>query len=87
DYAIWQRQLFTTDYLKADLDYWLSALDELPGVHRFPTDRPRPSVQSHCGAVITSVVKVDITHRLQQYARTANVTLFMILHSALTVVL
>ena len=41
DYAIWQRQHFTGDYLEAQLDWWEN---ELRGVETLdiPTDYPRP---------------------------------------------
>ena len=47
DYAHWQREMLQGPYLERDLKYWRTLLGvDLPSVD-LPTDRPRPTTQSH----------------------------------------
>lgn len=71
----------------ADLDYWRRQLGgELPHLE-LPTDRPRPAVQTFRGWHIVVDLPPELEERLQQLARRHNVTFFMVLFAAFSVLL
>ena len=87
DFAQWQRYTLTPEYLKSDLTYWTNKLHGHEGYLALPTDRPRPGVQNHVGAVVRFKIEPPIVHALRQLADGTNATLFMILFSAFVVLL
>ncbi|MBY6705276.1 amino acid adenylation domain-containing protein [Rhodococcus sp. BP-241] len=92
DYTLWQRDRLGSEddpssLVSTQLAYWTAALTGAPDRIDIPTDRPRPSVPSHRGGVVTTTVGVDTHRRLVDLARRENATLFMAVHTALAVVL
>ena len=82
DYAVWQRQWLQGEALEAQLNYWKDKLGgELP-VLELPTDRPRPAVQTHRGAMESLALPKELTDALQAMSRREGVTLFMTLLAA-----
>ena len=82
DYAVWQRQWLQGEALKAQLSYWKDKLGgELP-VLELPTDRPRPAVQTHRGAIESLALPKELSDALQAMSRREGVTLFMTLLAA-----
>ena len=82
DYAVWQRQWLQGEALEAQLNYWKDKLGgELP-VLELPTDRPRPAVQTHRGAIESLALSKELTEALQAISRREGVTLFMTLLAA-----
>ena len=68
--------------LEAQLNYWKDKLGgELP-VLELPTDRPRPAVQTHRGAIESLALSKELTDALQAMSRREGVTLFMTLLAA-----
>ncbi|MGW0705519.1 non-ribosomal peptide synthetase/type I polyketide synthase [Streptomyces sp. NPDC002643] len=64
------------------LDYWRSHLPADVPVLGLPTDKPRPSVQTHNGASEFFVLNEELSARVHALAREHNVTVFMVLLSA-----
>ncbi|MEU7633757.1 amino acid adenylation domain-containing protein [Nocardia sp. NPDC049220] len=92
DYSVWQRELLGDESdpnsLAAEqIAYWQRSLAGLPDQLDLPTDRPRPAVQSFAGGKVD--VRVDAaTHQaLVDLGRDHNATLFMVVHTALAVLL
>ena len=52
DYAAWQRRLLDAGHHDTELAYWKTELADVPALE-LPTDRPRPALQTHHGAVHT----------------------------------
>ena len=82
DYAVWQRQWLQGEALEAQSTYWKDKLGgELP-VLELPTDRPRPAIQTHRGAMELLALPKELTEGLQAMSRREGVTLFMTLLAA-----
>ncbi len=92
DYALWQqRALGSPDdpasVVGRQLDYWQHQLAGAPNVLDLPMDRPRPQVATHRGASVSTPLPVEVCARVNRLARERGVTSFMVMHSALTVLL
>jgi hypothetical protein len=86
DYSSWERQRLEGPVL-ADLeDYWRAALAGLPA-SRFPTDRPRPLVASHDGAVEGISIGHELLDGLRELSRRSGTPLPVTLLAALQVLL
>ncbi|ORI16486.1 long-chain fatty acid--CoA ligase [Rhodococcus sp. 1168] len=92
DYSLWQREVLGSEddpdsVLSEQISYWAEALAGVPEQIALPTDFPRPARASlhgdRCGFTIAS----DIAARVQKTAREHNSTVFMVVHSALAVLL
>ncbi|WP_330228571.1 amino acid adenylation domain-containing protein [Nocardia sp. NBC_00508] len=92
DYSMWQRDLLGAEddpesLAAKQIAYWKQALAGLPDQLDLPSDRPRPLTRSYAGGLVA--VRIDAeTHRaLTELARTEGATLFMVVHTALAVLL
>ncbi|MFJ9370512.1 amino acid adenylation domain-containing protein [Nocardia sp. NPDC101769] len=92
DYTLWQHTLLGSesdpDSVAAhQIAYWKTALAELPEQLELPTDRPRPPTQSFAGDKAAISIDAETHTRLAALARAHNMTLFMVVHTALAVLL
>ncbi|MGW0184084.1 condensation domain-containing protein, partial [Nocardia sp. NPDC003345] len=92
DYSIWQRELLgdesDPESLAAEqVDYWRTALAGVPDQLDLPADRPRPAVQSYAGGRVPVAIDAATHAALQRVAQQQGATLFMVVHSALAVLL
>ncbi|MDR7123183.1 hypothetical protein J2W69_004171, partial [Rheinheimera soli] len=87
DYAHWQRNWLQGEVLEKLLSYWENQLADAPPVHGLPLDYPRPAIRQHQGAVVSGQLSSDIAIGLQRLAQRTQLTPFMLLHSALSLVL
>ncbi|MDQ2869303.1 MAG: amino acid adenylation domain-containing protein [Acidobacteriota bacterium] len=87
DYAVWQREWMQGDRLEQEIRYWRQQLAGAPALLEFPTDFPRPALQTSVGRRIRSVVGSDVVGLLRAFSRSEGVTLFMTLLAAFQVVL
>ncbi|MEX2970010.1 non-ribosomal peptide synthase/polyketide synthase [Streptomyces sp. C184] len=81
DVAHWQRKARTGPAAEDQLHYWK---ERLTGVEplQLPADRPRPPVQTRNGASTGLVLPPETAHRLKEFGRTRQTTLFMTLVAA-----
>ncbi|MDF5730566.1 MAG: SDR family NAD(P)-dependent oxidoreductase, partial [Rhizonema sp. PD38] len=82
DFALWQRQWLSGAVLEQQLQYWKSQLQDAPELLQLPTDRPRPSIQTHRGATENFSLSIQLTQKLQALSRQTGSTLFMTLLAA-----
>ncbi|MFH5206845.1 amino acid adenylation domain-containing protein [Antrihabitans sp. NCIMB 15449] len=92
DYALWKQDLLgsESDPASAQSDqmaYWRIQLDALPEQLDLPSDRPRPDVASQRGAAYDFTIPAEQHRNLNKIASEQNSTLFMVVHSALAVLL
>ncbi|MGW5289891.1 amino acid adenylation domain-containing protein [Rhodococcus pyridinivorans] len=92
DYTLWQLDVLGSETdpdspLSRQIEHWTGALAGAPEVLTLPTDRPRPPRRSMRGAVHEFVIDGDIARAVDTVARERNVTTFMVVHAALSVLL
>ncbi len=87
DFAVWQRQKLSGEFLDKLLHYWKQQLAGIPALLELPTDYPRRSVQRYRGKTEYLYVSAEVTQRLQQLSQQSGVTLFMTLVAIFTTLL
>jgi amino acid adenylation domain-containing protein len=87
DFAHWQRGWLQGEVGETHLSYWTGQLARLPQMLEFPTDKPRPTVQSYHGAYHTQAFSKETSDALKALSNRQGVTLFMTLLSAYHIVL
>ena len=92
DYTLWQRaqlgDLEDTDSRIAEqLGYWEQELAGLPERLELPTDRPYPPVADYRGASVLVDWPAQLQQQIARVARDHNVTSFMVVQTALAVLL
>ncbi|WP_234537015.1 condensation domain-containing protein [Streptomyces shenzhenensis] len=86
DYARWQRELVADSRLDGELGYWRERLSDPPALE-LPTDRPRPGRMDFAGATHGFTIPGALVQRLREVGAQETATLFMVLLTALTVLL
>jgi len=87
DYAWWQREHLTDEAHAEQVRYWRGQLANLPAPATLQTDRPRPAVPTHRGALARFTVPDATTSTLKAFCRQEGVTLFMLLEAAFSTLL
>ncbi|MCB1293515.1 MAG: amino acid adenylation domain-containing protein, partial [Gordonia sp.] len=92
DVALWQHEhLGSPDdpasVVGRQLGYWREQLAGLPDVVEIPTDRPRPPRASGRGAQVGFTIPAATAARIDEVSAQAGVTPFMVVHTALAVLL
>jgi non-ribosomal peptide synthetase component F len=87
DFAHWQRQWLQGETLESHLAYWKKQLgSDLPALD-LPTDRPRPTLQTFCGATLHLMLDRSTTAALRRIGRRHGATPFMTLLTAFKILL
>ncbi len=87
DYAAWQHQALDGEHLNRQADFWREHLGGAPALLSLPTDRPRPAMQSYRGGDVPVQITPALRERLERFCQQHNVTLFMALLSAWSVLM
>ena len=87
DYARYQRASFSGKRRAALLDYWRKQLSGSPDALDFPTDFPRPAVQSDRGNKLQFDLGPELSETVHAFCREHGITLFMLLIATLNVLL
>ncbi|HWS86533.1 MAG TPA: condensation domain-containing protein, partial [Pyrinomonadaceae bacterium] len=82
DFAHWQRGWLSGEVLDTQLSYWREQLADAPVVLELPTDRPRPSMQTHNGAQLPVALPENLVESVKALGRREGVTVFMTLLAA-----
>lgn len=81
DYALWQKKWFSDDVLEQQMGYWRSKLTDLPAVHSFPLDYPRPVQLAQRGRTHKVTLSKITSAALRKIRDENKVTGFMLLHA------
>ena len=87
DFAAWQHDHLRGETLERQVAYWRERLEGAPALLELPTDRPRPSLQTHRAGVVPFHVAPELRARLRALDRREGVTPFMSFLAALGVLL
>ncbi|MGC9395827.1 MAG: amino acid adenylation domain-containing protein [Anaerolineae bacterium] len=87
DFAVWQREWLEGEPLQQQLAYWKQRLSGALPVLQLPTDRPRPLIQTHNGALHHFTLSHALRADLQILAQREGASLFMLLLAAFEVLL
>ncbi|ULN50162.1 amino acid adenylation domain-containing protein [Mycolicibacterium goodii] len=92
DYALWQREQFgdltdTDSPIAAQLEYWREMLAGLPDRLQLPTDRPYPPVADQRGSRVSVDWPTQLHRQIHETARQHNATSFMVIQTALAILL
>ncbi len=87
DYAVWQRQWNESPEFDRQLKDSVRRLEGCDGFLPLPTDRPRPTIQTHNGNTYSVVISSDLADRVRALGREEGVTLYMTLMGAFAILL
>ncbi|BCL80822.1 non-ribosomal peptide synthetase [Ktedonobacteria bacterium brp13] len=86
DFALWQRQWLQGEILETQLAYWRRKLADVSPLE-LPTDHPRLEVQAYRGAHQSLFLPRALSEELNNLCQQEGVTLFMLLLTALSILL
>ncbi|MER6522457.1 amino acid adenylation domain-containing protein [Streptomyces sp. NPDC001553] len=87
DWAARQRVELTDEALARPLDYWRERLADAPPLLSLAGDRPRPATPSHRGGRVHLTLDRELTEGIEEAARQARATPFMVTLAAWQAVL
>lgn len=87
DFANWQKEWLKGDVLAQQLEYWKDQLADIPAVHNLPLDKPRPQRQTYSANSFKRRISSEQFSRVTDFCKEYDVTLFMFLQTALSVLL
>jgi len=87
DFARWQRNWLSGDALENQLNYWREQLADAPSLLELPSRRPRPLIPSYKGSIEHFCINKDVRDKLHALCRKSGVSLFMVLNTALSILL
>jgi natural product biosynthesis luciferase-like monooxygenase protein len=87
DFAVWQQQYLQGGTLQRLADFWKKQMAGAPPLLEPPTDRSRPPLPSHRGAVVSALFPPNLLAALKEFSQRQRVTLFMTLLAAFKILL
>ncbi|MHC5733251.1 amino acid adenylation domain-containing protein [Nostoc sp.] len=87
DFAVWQRQWLTEAIQKQQLNYWKQQLADAPPLLELPTDKPRPAVQTFCGATQEFQIDQNLSKQIKTFSQQSGATLFHTLLAAFVILM
>ncbi|MFE3542444.1 amino acid adenylation domain-containing protein [Nocardia sp. NPDC059177] len=92
DFTLWQRATLGAEsdpdsLLAQQISFWRDELAGLPEQLDLPADRPRPAAMTNRGASYDFRIPAEVHAALDRLSREHNSTLFMVVHTALAVLL
>lgn len=82
DYTAWQHEMLRGGGAARQLDYWKRKLAGSPPKLEFPTDRPRPAVQTYEGAHEGFIIPQQLAADLRTLSQRSGATIYMVLLAA-----
>ncbi len=86
DYTYWQRKWLRGKTLQDQLNYWKEQLSDAPPVHSLLLSHPRPEKKQYKGQKIKSHISKSLYQSMTDLANKHQITAFMLIHAALSIV-
>lgn len=86
DFADWQRKMGSPRDWSEDAAYWRQQLRDVPTL-QWPSDRPRPAVETHRGAIERYTLPAAVAHNLKSFSQRNQVSPYMTLLAAFAALL
>ncbi|MCK4258180.1 MAG: amino acid adenylation domain-containing protein [Halanaerobiales bacterium] len=87
DFSIWQNELFASEKIKMQEEFWLDKFTgEIP-ILNLPTDYPRPLVMDFAGDGVLCTLNEELTSAIKGLMQNTNTTLYMVLLAIYNVLL
>jgi amino acid adenylation domain-containing protein len=87
DYAVWQNELFKTDKIAKQEEYWMKTLSGEISALNLPTDYIRPGIRSFQGDRIQFKLEAEDAAKLNRLAQESSASLYMLLLAIYNVLL
>lgn len=87
DYAVWQRERLSKDYEAKLINFWQRELEDVNPFLELPSDNHRPAVQAFDGDLVEVNIELDLVQQLNKVARDHKTSLYVVILSALYVLL
>ncbi|WP_345675539.1 amino acid adenylation domain-containing protein [Yinghuangia aomiensis] len=92
DFTLWQRDLLgdpadPASRYNRQLAYWRNELSGIPQEIALPSDRPRPTRATYRGGTVETLLDTAVADRLRGIARSAGASSFMVMQSAVALLL
>ncbi len=87
DYAFWEKAQQNDASRKEQIEYWTGYLGSDVPVLQLPHDRPRPLELSVKGSTSFFSVPEDLSRRLKAFGKSRNVSLFLLVFSAVHILM
>lgn len=87
EFSIWNKQHFQGSSKADQLQYWIRKLEGVEQGSHFPTDYSRFKEQSYAGKILTHKLSKPLMDNLTLFARKERSTLYMVLLTALDILL
>ncbi len=87
DFAVWQRELISSEHGRRTLEHWRQHLTALPAPLELPFDHPRPLRQTYRGETLRLTLSSSLAGGLRAQARACGATPFMVMLAAYCVLL
>ncbi|MCK4257933.1 MAG: amino acid adenylation domain-containing protein [Halanaerobiales bacterium] len=87
DFTIWQNNVFNSEMMKEQKEYWLEVFSGDIPILDFPIDYQRPSIKSFAGDSIKFVIDNELLSKLKEFASAHDATLYMVFFSAYNLLL
>ncbi len=86
DFSVWQYEFLTGPEMVPQMEYWKERLRGLTELE-LPTDHPRPAVKRWRGDIVSRLLPVELTKRLEAFAQENDATLFHVFLAAFKILL
>lgn len=87
DFSEWQNQLFLSDKIKKQEEYWLNRFKGDLTTLQMPLDYPRPSILEYTGATVYRELDTETTQRVYQLVKEMDSTLYIVLLAVYNILL
>jgi amino acid adenylation domain-containing protein len=87
DFAYWQRRQLNPELWSEHMAYWRRQLAGEPSVLDWPSDHPRPPIETHRGTIQRFTLPADVVQSLREFGRQQGTSFYMTLLAGMATLL